>query len=107
VNRDNPYYILEVSPEATPGEIERQGRKILGLLDVGDEKASRSACPLGAFPRDATMVRDAIAALRDPKRRLREATLVRVLGTAGEGARTADIDAPLEGAFAAAGYPGL
>jgi len=107
VNRDNPFYILEAPAEATPGEIERQGRKIIALLEVGAEKAAHYSCPLGTFPRDATMVRDAIAALRDPKRRMTEAALVQVLGASAPGAAPSDIDGPFEGAFAAAGYPGL
>ncbi len=54
------------------------------------------------------MVRDAIAALRDPKRRARDACLVRVLGAGGAGpSLPIELDAPFAGAFEAAGYTGL
>jgi hypothetical protein len=107
VNRDNPYFVLEVSTEATPGEIEREGRKILGLIEVGAMRGSEYTCPLGTFPRDATMVREAIAALHDPNRRAREACLVKLLGGPRAGANQVDLDAPLDDAFAIGGYPGF
>jgi hypothetical protein len=107
VNRDNPYFVLEVSPAVTPGEIERQGRKILGLIELGAAKGFSYACPLGTFPRDATMVREAIAALHDPKRRARESVLVKLLGTSTESRSPAELDAPLDEAFDIGGYPGL
>ena len=71
MNPRNPFYVLEVAAAASPGEIERQGRKLLALLDVGAAKARSYRCPLGTFARDATMVREAMAALRDPPRRAR------------------------------------
>jgi hypothetical protein len=109
VNPKNPFYILEIAPGATPGEIEREGRKILGLIEIGAAKALRYTCPLGSFERDATMVREALFALRDPKRRAREACLVRFVEIPEGSTRspTDDADAPLERAYEAAGYRGL
>jgi hypothetical protein len=102
----NPFYILELGHEASPGEIERQGRKLLGLFEVGSKKAATYTCPLGTFERDATMVREAMAALRDPKRRAKEACLVSLL-TGDDASSVRDPDSPLDDAFLAGGYLGL
>jgi hypothetical protein len=102
----NPFYILEVNPDASPGEIERQGRKLLGLFEVGSKKAGTYTCPLGTFERDQTMVREAMAALRDPKRRAKESCLVALLG-GSDGDSVREPDSPLENAFLAGGYRGL
>ncbi len=111
MNPKNPFYILELPGTASPGDIERQGRKLLGLFDVGAKKATTYTCALGTFPRDATMIREAMAALRDPKRRAKDGFLVSLLeGDASDGVRTGGDfapDAPLPDAFEAAGYKGL
>lgn len=108
MNSKNAFWVLEVSPDATPGEVERSGRKLVALLEVGAVAPQKYTCPLGTFPRDATMVREAMAALRDPKRRLREACIAKLF-TMHEGERGSadDLDAPVQGARAAAGYKGL
>ena len=99
---DNPFYVLEIDPEATPGEIEREGRKVLGLIEIGSENAAKYT-----FPRDPTRVREAMAELRDPKKRGRYAILAGVLRGAIPTPPARDIDAPLADAFALAGYRGL
>jgi len=106
MNPRNPYYVLELPLEATPGEIERQGRKLLGLIELGTARGTVYASPLGPGTRDATMVRDAMAALRDPKRRARERCLASLLGPAmpdeledGATAGPADPDAPVRDAL--------
>ncbi len=103
----SPFYILDLRHDASPGDIERQGRKLLGLFEVGAKKATSYSCPLGTFERDATMVREAMAALRDPRRRAREACLASLLGDDEEHADVHDPDEPLEDAFLAGGYRGL
>lgn len=67
---DNPFFVLGVSPEASRIEIEREGQKLLGMIELGFADALTFATPLGPRPRDADMVRAALAALRDPSRRL-------------------------------------
>jgi hypothetical protein len=67
--KDNPFFVLELPPGCTPMEIERQGKKLLGLLEVGVAAASTYATPLGPLPRTPDKVREATAILRDPKRR--------------------------------------
>jgi hypothetical protein len=111
MNPRNAYWMLELSPDATPAEIEREGRKLLGLLELGTARGKTYACPLGTFSRDATMVRDAMAALRDPKRRARERCVASLIGgppAKGTGNESAneDVDAPVPDALRIV-YPGL
>jgi hypothetical protein len=107
MNPKNPFYVLDLSFDAAPAEIERQGRKLLGMFELGVTKARRYECPMGAFERDATMVREAMAALRDPKRRAREVTLGRLLGNGSDATSDDDPDAPLRDAFLVGGYRGF
>lgn len=67
---DNPFFVLGVSPEASRLEIEREGQKLLGMIELGFAAALTYATPLGPRPRQADDVRAALAALRDPGRRL-------------------------------------
>jgi len=106
MNPENPYFILEIDAAATPGEIERAGRKLLALLEVGSENVAQYTCSFGTFHRDATMIREAMSELRDPKKRARQALLASLLGASAASSEV-DIDAPLADAFALAGYPGL
>jgi hypothetical protein len=68
--RDNPFFVLGVSPDASRIEIEREAQKLLGMLELGFAEAMTYGTPLGAQPRTAEAVRAAVAALRDPYRRL-------------------------------------
>jgi len=101
----NAFLVLGVSPDATPGEIEREGRKLLGLLEVGAKAARTYTSAEGKLPRDETLVREAMAALRDPKRRAKERCLAKI----GDGPRADPdlMDSPLAEAFLAGGYKGL
>ena len=67
---ENPFYVLGVPPEATRAEIEAEGQKLLGMLELGLAGAARYRSPLGESPRSAEDVRRALAELRDPQRRL-------------------------------------
>jgi hypothetical protein len=66
---DNPFYVLEVRPQATAMEVARAGQKLLAMLAVGLESATSHPSPFGPRPRDADRVRQALDALRDPRRR--------------------------------------
>jgi hypothetical protein len=68
---DNPFYVLSLSPECTRAEVEREGQKLLGMLEIGLSAAKTYATPLGGCERSADKVREAMAELRDPERRLR------------------------------------
>jgi hypothetical protein len=110
MNPRNPYYVLELPLDAGPGDVEREGRKLLGLIELGTARGTVYACPLGTFTRDATMVRDAMAALRDPKRMAKERCLAALMyGTAAETDdewADEDVDAPVPDALRIV-YPGL
>jgi hypothetical protein len=98
MNPRNAYYVLELLPDATPGEIERQGRKLLGLIELGTARGTVYACPLGTFTRDATMVREAMTMLRDPKRRAKERCLATLVDPVWQAAGDAGLDEDLDAA---------
>ena len=67
---DNPFFVLGLSPDTSRIEIEREAQKLLGMLELGFVDAKTYRTPLGPRPRTAELVRAAVAALRDPYRRL-------------------------------------
>ena len=67
---DNPFYVLALPTSCSRAEIERVGQKLLGMLELGLTAARTYATPLGRFERNADKVREAMAELRDPDRRL-------------------------------------
>jgi hypothetical protein len=91
--RDNPFYVLGLRPNATRAEMEREGQKLLGMLELGIQSASRYATPVGPFERTADVVRRAMAELRDPERRLEHELWARLEPGAG-----ADVDPASNGA---------
>jgi hypothetical protein len=67
---DNPFFVLGISPEASRIEIEREAQKLLGMLELDFADAKAYQTPIGPQPRTPEAVRAAVAALRDPYRRL-------------------------------------
>lgn len=67
---DNPFYVLGLRPGASRAEVEREGQKLLAMLELGLSKAERYPTPLGERDRTADQVRLAMAELRDPDKRL-------------------------------------
>lgn len=67
---ENPFYVLELPADCSRVEVERQGQKLIGMLEVGLSAARTYATPLGQHERTADKVRAAMAELRDPERRL-------------------------------------
>ncbi|HEU0036356.1 MAG TPA: hypothetical protein VFQ53_37345 [Kofleriaceae bacterium] len=67
---DNPFFVLGISPDASRIEIEREAQKLLGMLELDFADARTYASPLGPRSRTPELVRAAVAALRDPYRRL-------------------------------------
>ncbi len=67
---DNPFYVLELGPECSRAEVERAGQKLLGMLELGMSGADQYRTPFGAGRRDSAKIREAMAELRDPQRRL-------------------------------------
>ena len=67
---DNPFHVLGLRPEAGRVEVEREGQKLLGMLELGLKAAGSYMTPLGPQTRTVDRVRGAMAALRDPEKRL-------------------------------------
>jgi hypothetical protein len=66
----NPFYVLGLAVDCSRAEIEREGQKLLGMLALDLAAALTYRSPLGEHPRTAEAVREAMAELRDPERRL-------------------------------------
>jgi hypothetical protein len=117
----NPFYVLGVPVQASRAEVEREGQKLLGMLALGLSAACTYDSPLGPAPRTPEAVREAMAELRDPERRLIHELWARVpaidaaasiagAGTANRAAGPAVADAAgaavdATGAAAAAPWP--
>lgn len=67
---ENPFYVLGVSTTASRTDLEREGNKLLSMLQLDLKEAKTYRSPVGDHPRTAEAVRAAMAELRDPKRRL-------------------------------------
>ena len=67
---DNPFFVLGLPADTSRIEIEREAQKLLGMLELGFAEAKTYPTPLGSRPRTPELVRAAVAALRDPYRRL-------------------------------------
>ncbi len=67
---ENPFYVLGLTPACTRAELERQGQKLLSMLTLGLQEAATYVTPAGPRPRTSELVREAMAELRDPKRRV-------------------------------------
>jgi hypothetical protein len=67
---DNPFFVLGLAPDASRIEIEREAQKLLGMLELAFPEARTYATPIGPRMRTPEAVRAAVAALRDPYRRL-------------------------------------
>ena len=68
--RENPFFVLGLSPECSQVEVERAGQKLLAMLGIGSRAAATFETPFGTQPRTEESVRAAMAELRDPERRL-------------------------------------
>lgn len=67
---DNPFLVLGLTPAASRAEVEREGQELLGMLELGVRAAATYATALGRRTRSADLVRQAMADLRDPDRRV-------------------------------------
>jgi hypothetical protein len=105
--RDNPFFVLELSPDASRIEVERAAQSLLGMLELGFAAAATYPTPLGPRLRTPEQVRAAVAALRDPARRLAAELWARHVTAARPAAADAD-DRPgaPRSAPAAPAYPG-
>ncbi|MBI5482580.1 MAG: hypothetical protein HY906_27240 [Deltaproteobacteria bacterium] len=69
---ESPFFLLGLTPACSRLEVEREGQKLMAMLEVGMEEARRYPTPLGERERTVEQVRQAMADLRDPARRLGE-----------------------------------
>lgn len=67
---ENAFYVLGLGPECSRAEVEREGQKLLAMLELSIEAARTYKTPLGPMPRTVDRVRQAMAELRDPQKRL-------------------------------------
>jgi hypothetical protein len=65
----NPFFVLGLRVECSRAELEREGQKLLAMIELGIADACIYRSPLGQHPRSAEDVRAALAELRDPDRR--------------------------------------
>jgi hypothetical protein len=66
----NPFLILELPAAASPDVVERKGELLLSLLAAAVAGSGSYQSPFGPRERTPEMVREALAELRDPDRRL-------------------------------------
>lgn len=93
--RDNAFHVLELTPECARIDVERQGQKLLAMLELGLSAAVTYPTPVGVAVRDADKVRLAMARLRDPDKRLEEELWARLPAGAKPPAPPFDPDADL------------
>lgn len=67
---ENPFWVLELTPDATRMDARRAADRILGLLAVSAVAARTYRTPFGPRPRDEALVRRALAALDDAELRI-------------------------------------
>lgn len=65
-----PFWVLDLTPAASLGEVEKAARELTGKLRLQIKGAERFAWPGGTAARDEYLVREARARLIDPNARL-------------------------------------
>jgi hypothetical protein len=103
--RANPFFVLEVATDASAADVERAGQRLIALLTVGSDSAARCQTPLGTLTRDADMVRQALAALRDPEQRVLHELWAQVAPVDADGSRDNGAE-PWDAATRAFGWTG-
>ncbi len=66
----NPFLVLDLPADSSAETVERKGALLLSMLSLGSGDASNYRTPFGPRERTPEMVREAMAELRDPQRRL-------------------------------------
>lgn len=103
---DNPFFVLGLGPDCSRVEVERAGQKLLGMLELSLKEAATYSTPLGPVARTPEKVRQAMAELRDPVRRLAHETWARqpAAVSAPVAVAPAPPPAPWSAAWAALGW---
>ncbi|HET9626054.1 MAG TPA: hypothetical protein VFP84_32055 [Kofleriaceae bacterium] len=97
---ENPFFVLGLSVDASRIEVERESQKLLGMLELGFSAIRTYQTPLGPRERTPELVRAAVAALRDPYRRLVAELWARHAPVTNDAPVTSDAPAPVA-------HPGL
>ncbi|MEZ4427994.1 MAG: hypothetical protein R3A51_09945 [Nannocystaceae bacterium] len=67
---ENAFHVLGLLPDCARADVERAGRTLLDMLEVGLAEARTYTTPLGPRARTPELVRHAMAELRSPARRI-------------------------------------
>ena len=67
---ENPFFVLGIGLGASRIEVERAGQRLLAELVIQRKAALEYETPVGKNARTPELVRQALAELRDPARRL-------------------------------------
>lgn len=67
---DNPFHVLGLKPSCSRADVEREGQRLLGMMELGLHQARGYVTPLGERERTPELIRWAMAELRDPDKRL-------------------------------------
>lgn len=67
---DNPFFVLELAPTCGPMEVERAGSKLAGMVALKLKSAASYDTPLGSYPRNEPVIREAVGQLADPNERV-------------------------------------
>jgi hypothetical protein len=67
---ENAFHVLGLKTTASRADAEREGQKLLGMLELGLHQATSYVTPLGERERTAELIRWALAELRDPEKRM-------------------------------------
>jgi hypothetical protein len=68
--QENPFHVLGLDPSCEGAAVQREGRKLLAQLELGLASAKTYRGALGPTERTPELVRESMAALADPDRRL-------------------------------------
>lgn len=66
----NPFWVLDLPPDTSAAMVERRGEMWISMLSLGLAEADHYSTPHGPRERTPELVREAMAELRDPNRRL-------------------------------------
>jgi hypothetical protein len=104
--KENPFFLLGLTPDVSQLEAERHGRKLLAQLELGVSSALIAQTPLGPVVRTADNVRRALAALQNPQERRMHALWAKLPATASAEGPASPVSTGAD-AMEAVGWPGL
>lgn len=67
---ENAFFVLELPVDCSAMDIERQGQKLLAMLELDLQSAGVYRTPRGERPRTQESIRHAMAELREPRKRI-------------------------------------